>query len=184
MTLIDFIFFFYMFIGLYMLSLLCFIYYHSRDKMFSYPKWRGKLPGVSIVVPCYNEGESIGRTIESLLTLEYGAPIEIIVVDDRSKDNSAQIAKRYTERYDNVRLIVNKRNSGGAAEPTNIGVMNAKYDYIAVADADSTPERDALAKMIGFLQEEKVAAVTCAVLAKSEHTFMQKLQTIEYTIIA
>lgn len=184
MTPIDFIFFFYMFIGLYMLSLFTFIYWPNRKKMYDYPK--GKPEPVSIVMPCYNEGEHIGEAIESLLNLDYPKDmIEIIIVDDVSKDNSVEIIRKYTKKYKNVRLIVNKKNSGGAAEPTNIGIMAARYRYIAVADADSTPARDALLKMIGFLQKDKqVGGVTCAVLAKPPKTFMQRLQAIEYSVIA
>jgi cellulose synthase/poly-beta-1,6-N-acetylglucosamine synthase-like glycosyltransferase len=183
-TLIDGIFIFYMFLGFYMLSLFLFIYYPRRDSMFSCPK--GKPEPVSIVVPCYNEGKTIGTTIESLLKLDYPKEmIEIIIVDDKSKDNSAEVVRQYMKKYKNVRLIVNKRNSGGAAEPTNIGVKAAKYKYIAVTDADSSPQPDALIKMIGFLQEdEKVAAVTCSVLAKSSNNFIQRLQAVEYVVIA
>ncbi|MCU0642322.1 MAG: glycosyltransferase, partial [archaeon] len=182
---VDFLFFFYMFVGLYMTSFLLLLYVRNRKELFAYPPAR-KLEPVSIVVPCYNEGENIGKTIESLLNLDYPRNmIEIIVVDDKSKDNSAEVARRYAKKYPNVRVIVNKRNSGGAAEPTNIGVRAAKYDYVAVADADSTPDRDALRKMIGYLQnDEKVGAVTCAVLARNPKKFMQKLQAIEYAIIA
>jgi cellulose synthase/poly-beta-1,6-N-acetylglucosamine synthase-like glycosyltransferase len=63
--------------------------------------------------------------------------------------------------------------------------MAAKYEYVALTDADSCPHRDNLLKMIGFFQEdEKVGAVTSAVLAKKPYTFMQKLQAIEYKIIS
>lgn len=167
-----------------MTGLFIFIFISSPQRLFSYPK--GKPEPVSIIVPCYNEGEKIGKTIESLLKLEYPSNmIEIIVVDDKSSDNSAEIAQRYAKKYSNVTVIVNKRNSGGAAEPTNIGIKAAKYDFIAVADADSTPSPDALIKMIGFLQEDKkVGGVTCAVLAKKPETFMQRLQEIEYMVIA
>jgi biofilm PGA synthesis N-glycosyltransferase PgaC len=138
-------------------------------------------------MPCYNESSTVAQAIESLLNLDYPKEmIEIIVVDDKSKDNSVEIIKKYVTKYpDRIKLIVNSTNSGGAAEPTNIGVRAAKYDFVAVTDADSTPEREALIKMIGFLQQDqKVAAVTCAVMAKGSRTFMQKLQMIEYTIIS
>ena len=181
---IDFVFFFYTFIGLYMSSLLIFIYLKNKDKLFFYPK--GRIEPVSIVVPCYNEGKHIGRTIESLLDLDYPREMmEIIVVDDCSKDNSAKVIREYAKRHKNVRLIVNEKNSGGAAEPTNLGIRAARFDYIAVADADSTPDKDALQKMIGFLQEDKsVGGVTCTVLAREPKNFIQKLQAIEYAIIA
>jgi cellulose synthase/poly-beta-1,6-N-acetylglucosamine synthase-like glycosyltransferase len=181
---IDFVFFFYMFLGLYMLILFVLIYLRKREELFDYP--RGKIEPVSIVVPCYNEASSIGSTIESLLSLDYPKDkLEVIVVDDLSSDNSVEVAKKYAKKYDNVRVIVNKRNSGGAAEPTNLGIKAAKYAYVAVADADSVPDRDALKKMIGFLQEDKnVAAVTCSVLVRNPKNFIQRLQAIEYAIIA
>jgi cellulose synthase/poly-beta-1,6-N-acetylglucosamine synthase-like glycosyltransferase len=184
MSFVDLVFFVYIFIGLYMLSLFFFLYLPNRKKMFDYPV--GKPEPVSIVMPCYNEGAFIGKAIESVLSLNYPKDmLEVIIVDDRSKDNSVEIIKRYTQKYSNVRLIVNKRNSGGAAEPTNIGIRAAKYEYIAVTDADSFPDRDALLKMIGFLQnDKKVGGVTCAVLAHHSSTFIQKLQEVEYSIIA
>ncbi len=181
---IEFVFFFYIFVGLYMTSLLFFIYLPNRKKLFDYPK--GKPEPVSIVIPCYNASGTIGKAIESLLNMNYPKNmIEIIVIDDKSKDNSVEIVRKYVEKYPNVRLIVNKVNSGGAAGPTNIGVKAAKYDYVAVTDDDSAPEKDALIKMIGFLQTEKMtAAVTCAVLANEPRKFIQRLQKIEYKIIA
>jgi len=160
------------------------VYFPHRKEMFYYPP--GKPEPVSIVMPCYNEAESIGKAIENLLNLNYPKDmIEIIVVDDRSKDNSVEIVQKYVKKYKNVRLIVNERNSGGAAEPTNIGIKAAKYDYIAVADADSYPEKDALLKMIGFLQKDKtIGGVTGAVLGKGNETFMQQMQYLEYVVIS
>tara|TARA_Y100000310_G_scaffold239681_1_gene243360 strand:- start:1872 stop:3008 length:1137 start_codon:yes stop_codon:yes gene_type:complete len=152
--------------------------------LFDYPK--GRAEGVSIIVPCFNAEKTIGSAIESLLDLDYPKDmIEIIVVDDKSSDQSRRIVEKYVAKYGNIRLIENSRNSGGAAEPTNLGIKAAKYDYVAVTDDDSMPERDALIKMIGFLQkDEKVAAVTCAVMAAKPEKFIQKLQKIEYAIIS
>jgi len=182
---IELVFYIYLFIALYMTSLLIFIWLPNRKRLFDYPK--GIPVPVSIVMPCYNESSTIAKALDSLLNLDYPKDlIEIIVVDDRSKDNSVEIVKRYVQKYPGkIKLMINSRNSGGAAEPTNIGVKAAKYEFIAVTDADSAPERDALIKMIGFLQaDRKVAAVTCAVMAHGASTFMQKLQMIEYSIIS
>ena len=167
-----------------MTSLLFLIYIPNRKKLFWHPE--GFPEPVSIVMPCYNECKAIGPAIDSLLKLNYPKKmIEIIVVDDKSTDGSPDVVKKYVQKYRNVKLIINERNSGGAAEPTNLGVKAAKFKYIAVADADSTPEKDALRKMIGFLQtDSKIGGVTCAVLAKPSKTFMQKLQEIEYVVIA
>jgi glycosyltransferase involved in cell wall biosynthesis len=167
-----------------MSSLLALLFIYGRQHLFSYPS--SKPVPVSIVVPCYNAGSRIGKVLESLLHLDYPQNmIEIIVVDDKSTDNSAEVVSSYALRYPCIHLIKNKRNSGAAAEPTNIGIRHASHDYIAVTDDDSTPCPDALKKMLGFLQKDsRVAAVTCAVLAKPGSSFIQQLQAIEYYIIA
>lgn len=181
---IDSVFLMYMFIGMYMLVLFVFLYLPNRKNIFHYPD--GVPEPVSIVMPCFNEGKHIGEAIESLMKLDWPKDmIEIIIVDDKSSDNSVEIIQKYVNKYNNVRLIINKRNSGGAAEPTNIGVRAARYNFVAVADADSTPQRDALMKMIGFLQNDnQVGGVTCAVMARNPKNFMQRVQAIEYSIIA
>ncbi len=173
-----------MFIGLYMTTLLLLIFIKNRKEMFDYPP--AKLEPVSVIMPCYNAEKTIGPAIESILNLDYPKEmIEIIVVDDKSRDDSVKVVEGYVKKYDNVRLIKHSKNCGNAAGTTNTGIKYAKYDYIAVADDDSTPDRDALKKMIGFLQKERdVGGVTCAVLARDPKTFMQRLQAIEYAVIA
>jgi len=181
---LDLIFFVYTFISLYMLFLFLALYIPNRKNMFGYPE--GKPEPISIVMPCYNEGHHIGEAIEALLKLDYPKEmIEIIVVDDKSNDNSVEVIKKYAQKYKNVKLIVNRRNSGGAAEPLNIGIRYAKYNYVAVVDSDSIPDKDSLRKMIGFLQQDsKVGVVTCSILVKKPWNLLQKLQAYEYFIIA
>ena len=181
----DLIFLFYTYATLFISSLLFFIYFSNKNKMFNYPNY--KYEPVSIIMPCYNEEKEIGNAIESLLNLDWpNDKIEIIIVDDKSSDNSVKIAKKYAKKYNFIKVIESKTNSGGAARPCNIGLENSKYNYIAITDADSKPERSILKKMIGFLQTEKnTAGVTCSVLVdKPPKTFIEKLQLIEYIVIA
>ena len=181
----DLIFLFYTYATLFISSLLFFIYFSNKNKMFNYPKY--KYEPVSIVMPCYNEEKELGNAIESLLNLDWPKDmIEIIIVDDKSSDGSVKIAKKYAKKYGFIKVIESKTNSGGAARPCNIGLENSKYNYVAITDADSKPERSILKKMIGFLQTEKnTAGVTCSVLVdKPPKTFIEKLQLIEYIVIA
>jgi cellulose synthase/poly-beta-1,6-N-acetylglucosamine synthase-like glycosyltransferase len=184
LSVIEIVFFAYIFLSLYMLSLYVIIYLQNRKEIYSYPK--GIPEPVSIIMPCYNAEKNIGQAIKALLQLNYPKDmLEIIVVDDKSTDSSVNEINEYSKKYPNVRLIVNKKNSGGAATPTNIGIKAAKYKYIAVADDDSTPDKDALIKMIGFLQnDKKVGGVTCAIMAKNRSSFIEKLQAIEYSVIS
>lgn len=184
MNFVDIVFFVYSFIGLYMLVLMILVYLPNRKEMFRYPK--GKPEPVSVVMPCFNAKENIGKAIEGLLNLDWPKNmLEIIVVDDCSTDGSQEIIKKYVKKYKNVRAIFRETNFGRAAGPTNQGIKIAKYDYIAVADDDAVPDRDALHKMIGFLQKDKkIAGVTGAVLVKNPKKFLEKLQAIEYVAIA
>jgi biofilm PGA synthesis N-glycosyltransferase PgaC len=182
---IDGVFLFYMFVGLYMLSLFIILHYTNRQTIFDTPK--GKVDNVSIVMPCFNEEEHIGEGIEGLLDLDWPKDnLEIIIVDDASKDGSVEVIEKYVKKYPSlVRLIKHSKNSGCAAGPKNTGTLAAKYNYVVTADGDSKPDRDALRKMIGYMQDDgNVAAVTCAVMAKTPKTFIQKVQSIEYAIIA
>lgn len=182
---IDYVFFIYSFIGLYMLSLMILVYLPNRKKMFEYPKLEKPEP-VSIIVPCYNAENNIGKLIGRLQNLDWPKDmLEIIVVDDASTDGSQEVIKKYAEKYENVRYIFRKENFGRAAGPTNQGIKIAKYDYIVVSDDDSSPEPDSLKKMMGFIQKgDKVVAVTPSILVKNPEKFIEKLQAIEYVVIS
>lgn len=184
MTFVDVVFFFYSFVAIYMLSLMVITYLSNRKEMFDHPS--GKPEPVSIIIPCYNEGRTIGRVIESIFQMDYPKDmIEIIIVDDFSQDNSVEMIRPYTKKYKNVKLIALPENSGGPAKPTNTGIKAAKYDYILAMDSDSFPKKDALKKMIGYLQEDKeIGGVTCSILVNKPNTFAQRIQHIEYIVIA
>lgn len=184
MDFIDSIFLMYTFVGLYMISLFIFIYIPNRKKMFDYPK---SFPEpVSVIIPCHNEGKTIGESIKHVLNMNYPKDmVEIIIVDDCSSDDSWKIIQEYAKRYENIRVFKTEKNSGRAAVPRNLGAKKAKNKYLLMLDADSYPEKDSLNKMIGFMQEDPlVAAVTPAILTRTPRTFIQKMQHIEYDLVA
>lgn len=92
-----------------------------------------KAPKVSIIIPVYNVEEYIEQTISSLLnqTLK---EIEIILIDDGSTDSSREIIKRYSEKYDNINVIL--QDNSGPSIARNKGIKEAKGDYIVFVDSD------------------------------------------------
>ena len=139
---------------------------------------------LSIVVPCYNEGESIGKNIESLVASDYPGLKKIIVVDDCSKDNSYEIIKKYAEKYPMVMAVQTPKNTGNAAGSKNYGAKFADTELIGFSDGDSFPKKDAISKMVGFFNDTKMGAVTSRVFVYNRTNIITKMQSIEYKIIA
>jgi cellulose synthase/poly-beta-1,6-N-acetylglucosamine synthase-like glycosyltransferase len=173
----------YSFIALYFLFLFILIYIQNRKKLFWYPTSKKKY-GVSIVVPCYNEQESIGETIQNLINNDYPHLKKIIVVDDQSKDNSYKIMKEYEKKYPGLVLAVQTpKNTGNAAGSKNYGAKFAKTELVGFTDADSFPEKGSIGKMVGFFDDLEVGAVTSTVLVYNRGNFLERLQAIEYIVI-
>jgi len=139
---------------------------------------------VSIVIPCYNEEKSIGKTIRNLINNGYSGLKKIIVVDDRSTDNSYKIMKEFERKYPGLVLAVQTpKNTGNAAGAKNYGSKFAKTELVGFVDADSFPEKGAMVKMMGFFDTSRVAAVTSTVLVYNRNKLLLRLQAIEYIVI-
>ena len=92
-------------------------------------------PLVSIIIPMYNAEKYIAETIESVVNQTY-KNWELIVVDDCSTDSGRDIVREYIKKDKRIKLIESETNFGGPARPRNIGIDNAKGEYIAFLDAD------------------------------------------------
>src|SRR3989344_6827259 len=88
-----------LFVGLYfeVFLLMSFLEKRPSQKDATLPM---RYPSVSMLVPCFNEEATLAATIDSLLALEYPSDkLEVVVIDDGSKDTTAQIARAYAEKY-------------------------------------------------------------------------------------
>ena len=97
---------------------------------------------VSIIIPVYNVEKYIDECILSAInqTLD---DMEIIVIDDKSTDSSLDILNKYKEKYNFVKIISNEKNMGISAI-RNIGIQNAKGEYIYFLDIDDYLDKDAM----------------------------------------
>jgi biofilm PGA synthesis N-glycosyltransferase PgaC len=172
----------YMFVSMYFLAMFLMLYLRNRKTMFSYPE-PSKKYSVSFIVPAYNEGKTIEDSLKHIFNVDYDID-EVIVVNDASTDNTAEVLERLKEKYPKLRVITHKKNSGSAAKAQNTGLRAAKGELVAVVDADSYPARDSIKKMAGFFDDKKVGAVTCPVFVRGGKKFIEKLQAIEYKVIA
>jgi len=183
MEVLTFVYFFYSFMAMYFLFLFLLIYIQNRTRVMEAPKSKVN-PTLSIVIPCFNEQETIKDVIENLIHSDYGNLKKIIVVDDCSTDNSYKIIKECAKKYKEVMAVKTPKNTGRASGAKNYGAQFVKTDLIGFSDADSFPEKDAIDKMVGFFNDKKVGAVTSRVLVKNRDGFIQRLQAIEYKVIA
>ena len=172
----------YMFVSIYFLSLFLLLYKKNRKELFDYPKAK-KQYSLSVLVPAFNEEETVEDTIKAILKTDYSGLKEILVVDDGSTDKTYEIIRRLAERYPKLKVFT-KKNEGSKAGPLNFGLKKVTSDLVAVVDADSYPAPDAFGKMVGFFDEENVGAVTCVFTPRNKKGFFEKLQEIEYTVIA
>ena len=100
---------------------------------------------ISFVVPCYNSEEYMEKCIKSLLIGK--DDVEIIIIDDGSKDNTGKIADKYQKKYPNIVKAIHQKN-GGHGEGINVGLKHATGKYFKVVDSDDWLDEDAYKKLL------------------------------------
>ncbi|AIQ44234.1 glycosyltransferase [Paenibacillus sp. FSL R7-0297] len=133
--------------------------YYIETENKAVPEIRGEYPMVTIMVPAHNEGVVISKTVESLLALDYPHDrYEIIVINDNSSDNSAELLSDIQQRNPQRNLIIINTDaiSGGKGKSNalNIGFTRSKGELIAIYDADNTPERTALRYLVAEIMND------------------------------
>lgn len=105
---------------------------------------------ISVLVPVYNVEKTLDRCIQSILNQTF-KDFEIILVNDGSTDNSGRLCDEYAEKYDNIRVI-HKQNEG--LGPTrNVGIKEAKGDFIYHCDSDDWIKENLLEKVYAKITE-------------------------------
>jgi glycosyltransferase involved in cell wall biosynthesis len=89
---------------------------------------------LSVIIPAYNAGQTIGRCLDSLLQSVQQAPVEVICIDDGSKDNTWDILQSYSKKYACLRIF--HKENGGVGSARNVGLSQAVGNYIAWVDSD------------------------------------------------
>ena len=116
---------------------------------------------VSVITPVYNVAKVIEKTLNSMLMQDY-KNLEIVLVDDCSKDNSAEIIKRYLDKYPNIVYHKQVKN-GGAAVARNTALNIAKGRYVAFLDSDDLWCDSKISKQLSFMKEND-AAISCTAM--------------------
>lgn len=105
---------------------------------------------LTFAIPCYNSQDYMEHCIESLLP--GGEDVEILVVNDGSKDSTADIADRYQKKYPGIVRAIHQEN-GGHGEAVNTGLRNASGLYFKVVDSDDWVDQEAYMQILAKLRE-------------------------------
>ena len=127
---------------------------------------------LSVIVPCYNEEENVKYFYEELMKNQSffekkGLDVEIIYVDDGSKDKTVEEVKKLREKAENVHLISFSRNFGKEAG-IYAGFQKAKGDYVVMMDADLQDPPSLLPEMFSYIEQGYDSVATRRVSRKGE----------------
>ena len=159
------------------------IFFFCNERKQALPLY--KTPMVSILVPCFNESDTIEGTVERLSEIVY-PNYEIIVINDGSSDDTSEKVRSIIDKYPKLRFIDLKENCG-KANALYLGLMAAKGEILVGVDSDSYIMPDALNYMVPHFTNryngERVGAVTGNPRVRNRSSLLAKIQLCEYASI-
>lgn len=113
---------------------------------------------ISIIVAVYNVEKYLVKCLDSLISQRYGN-IEILLIDDGSKDNSGVICEKYADRYPFVRVI--HKENGGLSDARNVGIDNATGRYLGFVDSDDWIDPGMYDSLIHSIKKDNTDIAIC-----------------------
>lgn len=134
---------------------------------------------ISVIVPVYNVEKYIDKCLNSLVNQTY-KNLEIIVVNDGTKDNSQDIIDDYKNKYENIKSFI--KPNGGISDARNYGIKRATGQYIAFVDSDDYIESTMYEKLYNGIKDADISVCDTYIVKNSEKTIInpglnKKLQT-------
>ncbi len=134
-------------------------------------------PIVSVLIPCFNEEKVIAASVARILASRW-PQLEVIVLDDGSKDATAQIVR---DAYSNEpRVTLLSFENGGKARALNRGLEHARGDIVVALDADTLFPSDTIAKLARWFADPKVGAVAGNAIVGNRVNIVTRWQALEY----
>ena len=139
-------------------------------------------PFVTVMIPAHNEESVITNTVENILKMDY-PNFEVIVIDDRSSDNTASVIKDLEAKHEQVRALIREKDAfPGKSAVLNDALKMTHGEAILVFDADATVEPDFLNKLVPNLEPADVGAVQARkIIRNKDVNFLTRCQNNEYT---
>ena len=134
---------------------------------------------ISVVIAAYNEEKVIAETMRTLLATDYKSQIEVVVVDDGSRDRTVAEVERIAASEPRVRLL--QQENGGKARALQRGLAAARNGIIVFIDADTQCQRDTLPRLLEPFADKRIGAVSGHAKVGNLRTFIARCQALEYT---
>lgn len=140
-------------------------------------------PFVTVMIPAHNEEGVISKTVETALAMDY-PNFEVIVIDDRSEDNTPNVVKDLENKYEKVTALIRDKDAyPGKSAVLNDALKLAKGEAILVFDADARVSSDFLSRLVPNLEPKDVGAVQARkVINNKNHNFLTRCQNNEMTL--
>lgn len=135
---------------------------------------------VSVVIPCYNEQDTIESTVRSIFNQKYSKNIETICVNDGSRDNTGKILDRLKIELGGRFVVIHKKNQGKRRAMYD-GYLKAKNEVVVFIDSDTTLEANMIQNITQPLSDKRIGGVVGKVnIRHNKKTFIEKIQESYY----
>jgi cellulose synthase/poly-beta-1,6-N-acetylglucosamine synthase-like glycosyltransferase len=178
------ILYFTLFVSLFFEVFLLITYFESREKIKIEKEHCDQVisyfPTTTIIVPCFNEGTTVEKTIESLFALDYPKDkLTFLLIDDGSTDNTLEVLQQF-ENNPQVKVF-SKENEGSKFSALNFGLTKIETELVGCLDADSFVDPQALRRIVPYFKDSWIMAVTPSIKIFEPKTILQRVQKIEYS---
>ncbi len=136
-------------------------------------------PSVTVIVPCWNEENTIDMTVESVLAIDYPHDLfKMFLVDDGSTDRTWEIMQKYRNH---PRISIFQKENGGKHTAVNLGIEKATSEFVSCLDADSFVHPQALKRIMSYFENDPTTMAVCpSIVVHKPKGLMQIIQRVEY----
>lgn len=181
MSILMIIFYSISFLAVYVQVFLLVTFFEYRKKIFIRTEkiFLDHYPSVTIIVPCYNEENTVSLTIDSLLALDYPADkLRIIAVDDGSRDDTWNVLEKNYNSHPQISIF--KKENGGKHTALNLGIERTTSEFVGCLDADSSVHPEALKRIMTYFENPETMAVAPSIIVRDPKNILQYAQRAEY----
>ena len=133
---------------------------------------------LSVIIAAYNEEKVIAATLRSVLDTDYAGEVEVLVINDGSKDGTGEAVARVAAQDARLRLV--SQANAGKSEALRRGVELAAHELLVFLDADTLFQRDTLRQLVAPFADPRVGAVSGHARVGNTRSFIARCQSLEY----